>query len=345
MLTRCPGCGKEIEETLDICPHCKRDFTIAVEGTGRRVGGAPKQPPLKPEAKKPADKPDPRTKKRPTPAPGADDMDDSVLPPHMRGEAVEKFDAAPSQIKSGPPLMYVGIAVVFIGGFAISRLTAKKEEPPPVVAEVVEIPKVEVEAVGEEAEEEKENKPVEIGFAPAVNTPTIENSDAPPINKPKKRRRRTAAIPKEAPPENIGPPKAPAPKHAKWRFRSNVINLVTLEPAADVSVTIFDLASGVRYPAGTTGSKGQFRKTVPSNLDGYKVLFQHNDYETKFLLGDAHPFADLSEDDRKAIAKKLKQFTKNIRPLIGNDDGKIIEKFYLLPREKHGMTLEEALDR
>ncbi|MFH2202926.1 MAG: hypothetical protein ABIJ96_07415 [Elusimicrobiota bacterium] len=444
MMTRCPGCGKEIEESLDICPHCKRDFTIAVQGTGRRVGAMdgskinptetpaakpadnpPAKAPPKPAAKTPptpAAKDDPRAKK---PAPKApppkgdlndlpphmraeleappkgdslddlpphmraeieappkgdslDDLpahmraeigappggfDDSALPPHMRGEALDSFSPRPLHEKKGNPIMYVIIAAVFVGGFIISRVTMKKApaEAPrveEVAAPVRELPDPTMEDANEtagdtkpvspedEAAKLKEMGKASISFGDGEPPPEIEDGDAPPIEAPKKkpqrksRRAAPAVIPEG---ERLGAAPA-APAHDKWRFRAKVFNMVTLAPAAGVQVAIFDIATSQRYPT-ETGEDGEFRKTVPPSSAGYKLVLQHDDYEARFLPGSAHDFQSLSEGERKEIGKKLKQFSVKIRPIMADGEGYVKQTFYLLPREKHGMSLEEALDR
>lgn len=454
MLTRCPGCGKEIEETLDICPHCKRDFSIAVQGTGRRVAPlddvplAPKEPPpqAKPIQKAPEPKATPpmppvrhapHSPKKRTPgitppktsskppkepsapkdphddlpafmkenldspessapneesdlpahmqaefeapptdsmddlpahmkadivAPPADSLDDSALPPHMRGDALESFSPRQIPQEKSNPMTYVIIGIVFVGGFIFSRLTAKKEAPPPPKTEtIVEVSQLE-DDVAQKAEEEEEMRRIEAAKKEEAertaaeesqkkkahlkfSAPPIDDSLAPPISTPASSTRKSQnhRSPRRSPPSE--PPAKPNdPKHDKWRIRSKVLNLITLEPVADAKIGIYDIQSGKRFPT-ATGEDGAFRKTIPSNTAGYKLLFQHDEYETKFLPSSAYPFQSMDEDQRKKIADKLKQFTEPISPLIGDGEGFIKETFYLLPREKHGMSLEDALDR
>ena len=445
MLVRCPGCGKEIDEALDVCPHCKRDFTVAVQGTGRRVGPAGDQPNKQapppqnktpqtaaPAPKKPAQQP-PAQKAPPPPqddlpafmkadlgpeptdeegfvspealqaksaasgdslddlpahmradieappggsmddlpahmradieAPPGGGMDDSVLPPHMRGDALDSFTPrAPVQDK-GNPMTWVAIGAVFFCGFLLSKVMGGKEKPapPPAVkiAESPDLPDPSQETVSEEeeaaqkeataenktAEEEAKSKLPKLD----LDAPKIEESPAPVIveevkapPRSKRRSRGVSRVP-DGPAGDINP-KASAPKFDKWRFRSHIYNLVTLAPVSDANIAIYDLASGQRFPT-ATGPDGSFRKTVPANANGYKLLIQHAEYETKYLPGNAHPFQSMDEDERTEIAKKLKQFTPALEPIRGDSTGKITERFYLLPREKHGMSLEEALDR
>src|SRR5688572_19682626 len=92
MYTRCPKCNKEMDESLDICPNCKHDFTKqAIQGSGRRVGSLDANPASKApkEPAKPAKKGEPDL-----PAHMLEDInsppkqiEESVLPPHMLGDA------------------------------------------------------------------------------------------------------------------------------------------------------------------------------------------------------------------------------------------------------------------
>jgi len=442
MLTRCPGCGKEIEETLDICPHCKRDFTVAVQGSGRRVGSLDsspmaKEPAVKPPAKpaekppaKPAPKPppkpaasgDPRAKKaapeqppppkQPPPKddlddlpphmkadleappagdnlddlpahmraeieappkdslddlpphmradieapPKSDSMDESVLPPHMRSDAFDSFTPSARQEKKVNPILYVVIAAVFVGGFIFSRVTAKKAPPPaePKTTETPPLPDASAEDTGqkEKTEDEsakmKEMEKASLSFDDSAAPPSIEDSGAPVIEEPKKtpakgkprRREAPAVIPAG---DNLGA-RAAAPKHEKWRFRAKVLNMWTLAPAAGVKVSLYDNSTSQRYPT-ETGESGEFRKTVPASSSGYKLVLQHKDYEARFLPGSAHNFQSMSENERKEVGKKLKQFSKELPPVYADSKGYVQETYYLLPREKHGMSLQDALDR
>ena len=55
MLTRCPGCAKEVDESAEVCPHCNRDFSVPVVRK-RPQATPPSEKPAGPRPRRPAER-------------------------------------------------------------------------------------------------------------------------------------------------------------------------------------------------------------------------------------------------------------------------------------------------
>jgi hypothetical protein len=133
----------------------------------------------------------------------------------------------------------------------------------------------------------------------------------------------------------------PSPKAPKWRLMGRIIDLVTLKPVEDVDVLIMDPA-GLSVKT-VSGSDGRFRISLPPNGRGYELKVRHDDYLSKYLLDGSLPYRAMGENARKEEAKKFTRFSPDNPTLFSRGEEKIDGNFYMIPLEKHGKSLEEAL--
>ncbi|MEE8425486.1 MAG: zinc ribbon domain-containing protein [Elusimicrobiota bacterium] len=322
MLTRCPKCGKQIDEDADICEYCKYDFTKnVIKGSGRRV--APQDPTLKaPEAGENSKGPDMR-------------REEDILPPHMLEGArqVDLTSQAVETPKGGGTGFYVLIGAVILGALAAPKLLKKEEPPPPELTAAA--PELEEETGPKKVEAAEENK--EAAQAPA---PPVVKRKATAKRKRKKRRpqRRVAKASAVAASNSPRPPPRPS-RTSKWRIRGKLIDIISLKPIPDADL-IFVASNGQRV-ATATGPGGDFRVSMPPAAGGYSLRITHPDYDSKYLADKGHTGMD--EDERKKAAEKLtSSFAKNLS-IKPSGDGRMNQDYLLVPRPKHGMSLEEAL--
>lgn len=336
MLTRCPKCGKEIPEDADICKYCKYDFTKQViKGTGRRV--APQDTARKPSKGKDdlsGDAPGPDMRK-----------EEDILPPHML-EGAMQVDLAPRAAeasKGGGTGFYVLIGAVILGALAAPKFLKKEEPPPP--------PEFLAEALEDGSVMEAEEKAEPMRAAPVKEKKDEVKAPAPPAikktAKPKRKRKkrqpkRRAALPPA--PTLTAAPDAPRPpprasRATKWRIRGKIIDIITLKPVADADL-VFVASNGQRATT-ATGPGGDFRVSMPPAPGGYKLRITHPDYNSQYLANKNH--LGMDEDERKKAAEKLvSSYVKNLSVKPGAD-GRMNQDYLLVPRPKHGMSLEEAL--
>ncbi len=334
MLTRCPKCGKQIDEDADICKSCKYEFTKnVIKGTGRRV--APQDPTSTSPIKNKNDPSEVPPHMRGD-APGLDmRKEEDILPPHML-EGARQVDLAPrvaEASKGGGTGFYVLIGAVILGALAAPKLLKKKEPPPP--PELT----AEVEADAEfEKEEPAKTAPVEEKKVEtkAPEPPAIKRT---PKSKKKRKKRRPGRRLARAPAPDAPRPPPRASRAAKWRFRGKIIDIISLKPVADADL-VFVAANGKRATT-ATGAGGDFRVSMPPAPGGYELRITHPDYDSKYLANKNH--LGMDEDERKKVAEKLvSSYAKNLSVKPGGD-GRMNQDYLLVPRPKHGVSLEEAL--
>ncbi|MFA5141192.1 MAG: carboxypeptidase-like regulatory domain-containing protein [Elusimicrobiota bacterium] len=336
LLTRCPGCAKQISETVEICPYCKRDFRTPEEKSSQPAKPA-SQAPAKPKRDDGLDLPrhmlaeldaEPRTM----------DNAENVLPPHMLQSQFEL--KRPPEPKGVSSWMFVAVgAVLMVALFAPKFLKKEQpapEQPPPVVVVTpVQQPAPQPEPVAEpEPPVEPEAKPPE--------PPPVEKPEAKPP--PKKKKGKKTASPEEPVviAENTEPPRAP--RASNWVLRGRLIDLVTFKPVEGVELALMDAGSNEAFKSTVSGSDGSFRfKKVPPNSQGYLLTVRHADYLPKYVLDKNQAYKSMSEDQRKEEARRFVRMTPSNPTLFSRGEAEIEQDFIMIPREKHGKTLEEAL--
>lgn len=326
MLTRCPKCGKEIAEDADICKYCKYDFTKnVIKGSGRRV--APQDPTLKPpEADGNSKGPDMR-------------REEDILPPHMLEGAsqVDLTSQAVDAPKSGGTGFYILIGAVILGALAAPKFLKKEEPPPPELA--AEAPESKAALEEETALKKAEAAEKKTAAAKTAAPPAIRKKTA--LKRKRKRRRPQRRVVKalSAAAQNSPRPPPRASRASKWRIRGKLIDIISLKPIPDADL-IFVASNGHRVVT-ATGPGGDFRISMPPAAGGYTLRITHPDYDSKYLADNGHTGMD--EDERKKAAEKLTSaFAKNLSINPGGD-GRMNQDYLLVPRPKHGMSLEEAL--
>lgn len=357
MLTVCPGCGKQIEETLDVCPHCKRDFRQAVKGSGRRVAPIDSAPEaIDKSVRMPELPPHMLADINAPPRDSADAMRqaESVLPPHMlEGSSVREVSPPPAR-EAGSPVLYLVAGAVLCAAI-ITAPKFFKGEPPPPPPQVAEKPAPAEAADPAPAEKPPEATPPQAAGSaempagsPAEKPPepaaTEDPSAPPPIEdgEPAGRKGRASrkrppksapllasARPQEPPP----PPPARGPK--KWKISGKVLDLLTLKPVANAELVF----TGDETKRVATSAGGAYRVSLTPSGAGYGLKISHADYDSKHLPAKG----ELSEDERKSIAEDLaRNYPKN-DPINPGAQESLELDFVLLPRPKHGVSLEEAL--
>jgi hypothetical protein len=324
-----------MDDALDICPHCKFDFTKQViKGTGRRIAPVDDANEVisKDNAKKEEDDI--------LPPHMLASEEESVLPPHMlEGAATKESDLVaetPQQPipKSTSPVVYVLIGMVIVAAIVAPKYL-KKPEP----AKVVEapqkpatppLPSVEDPAKPAVAKPEKKaSRTIDSG------PPTIEDDATPRRRRPKKTRRARAPEPQAVIPPD---PKPVAKGPKKFRVKGRILNLETMTPVSDATL-VFTSPSGRKIRT-ATGASGNFRASMPSS-SGYKLAISHKDYESKWIPEGDHKSMD--EDERKEVAESLRKKSPKNAAIAPGGDGRLTQNYLLVPIPKHGMSMEEAL--
>jgi len=337
LLTRCPGCAKPISETVEICPHCGRDFSIPASNTPPKAAKpAPKNGAAAPaKGPKELDLPRHMMADLDTPARSLDSEAERVLPPHMLESATGDIKTTPEPAKKGTAILFAIVGAIILGALAVPKLL-KKEEPPQTVVEApppAPIPPVEpVQTPPVQPPEQTE--PV------AQEPPKVEPAPEPA---PKKGKKGKKPKPAETVAETPPPEPPPAQKKAsKTRVTGTIFDLVSLKGVEGVAITFVDTSGG--QPIVTqSGPDGNFRISLPASSRGYELQVRQEDYLPKYIPDQS--YRSMSEDDRKAEAKKYAQFSPPNPLIASGGESDLRLNFAMIAREKHGMTQEEALSR
>lgn len=335
LLTRCPGCAKQISETADICPHCKRDFRTPEEKAGKPAKPAP-QAPEKPRKKDELDLPRHMLAEIEAPARTMDDAE-SVLPPHMLQPQFEI--KRPPEPKGVSSWMFVAVGAAIVVALLAPRFLTKEEpapQPPPQQPVVVVTPAPQPEPAA--------------APKPPPAEPEVRAPEPPPVEMPvekpsKKKKGKKAASPEEPVviAENMEPPPR-APRAANWILRGRLIDLVTFRPVEGVELTLVDAGSNESFKSTESAADGSFRfKKIPPNSQGYLLTVRHQDYLPKYVLDKDQSYKSMGEDQRKEEARRFVRTTPSNPTLFSRGESEIDQDFIMIPRERHGKSLEEVL--